>query len=75
VGDWVNIDNRESLLLLVKAVKFRLDNQLEMARAYEAEGIRLLSDEAEAIRPNVVSPPKIIFESTIGHSDEDRLFY
>lgn len=60
-GDWININNREALLLLLKAVKFRLDNQLGQARDYELEGMRLLSSEAEALRPNAISPPQMIF--------------
>jgi hypothetical protein len=60
-GDWINIENREALLLLLKAVKFRLDNQLDAARNYELEGLRLLSNEAESLRPNGISPPQVIF--------------
>lgn len=73
VGDWINIENREALLLLLKAVKFRLDNQLENARLYELEGMRLLSNEAEALRPNAISPPQVIFSEW--RDDNDRLFY
>jgi hypothetical protein len=70
-GDWINIDNREALLLLVKAVKFRLDNQLGQARDYELEGMRLLSNEAEALRPNAISPPQMIFSDY--REGEDRI--
>lgn len=72
-GDWINIDNREALLLLVKAVKFRMDNQLEAARNYELEGMRLLSNEAEALRPSAISPPQVIFNDY--KDDGDRLYY
>lgn len=77
-GDWINIENREAILLLAKAVKFRLDNQIENARAYESEGIRLLSNEAESLRPNSISPPQIIFDGSVtryGPSDGDTLGY
>jgi hypothetical protein len=72
-GDWININNREALLLLVKAVKFRLDDQLEKARNYELEGMRLLSNEAESLRPNAISPPQVVFSEY--RDNEDRLFY
>jgi hypothetical protein len=72
-GDWINLNNRESLLLLVKAVRFRLDDQLEKARNYELEGMRLLSNEAESLRPNAISPPQII--NGEWRDDNDRLFY
>lgn len=75
-GDWINIENREALILLVKAVKFRLDNQIDSAKGYELEGMRLLSNEVEALRPPGISPPQIIFD-TYGDSlnSGDRLFY
>lgn len=76
IGDWINLENREALLLLCKAVKFRMDNQIENARAYEQEGIRLLTNDAESLRPNSITPPQIIFgESVTRYDGEDRLFY
>ena len=76
MGDWINIENREALLLLVKAVKFRLDNQLEQAKGYELEGMRLLSNDAHALKPNAITPPQIIVDSTMmGMGEGDRLFY
>lgn len=63
--DWINIENREALLLLLKAIKFRLDNQIDQAKNYEAEGMRLLSNEAEALRPSAISPPEVIFSEGI----------
>ena len=59
--DWINIENREALMLLLKAIKFRLDNQIDQAKNYEAEGMRLLSNEAEALRPSAIQPPQVIF--------------
>lgn len=78
IGDWINFDNREAILLFAKAVKFRLENQLENAKAYEAEGVRLISAEALSQTPNAVSPPQIIWDGTTtryGPDDGDRLFY
>lgn len=72
-GDWINIDNREALLLLLRAVKYRMDGRLEDARNYEIEGMRLLSNEAEALRPNAISPPQVIF--TDHQAQVDSLYY
>lgn len=76
--DWINIENREALLLLLKAIKFRLDNQIDQAKVYEAEGLRLLSNEAEALRPPGIQPPQIIFSDGQGRDwprDELYLHY
>lgn len=60
LSDWIAIDNREALLLLLKAVKFRLENQIGQAKEYEIEGMRLLSNEAERLRPPGPQTPQII---------------
>lgn len=76
LGDWINIDNREALLLLVRAVRLRFDGQIDQAKIYEIEGMRLLSNEAEALRPSAISPPQIIVDSSImGMCEGDRLYY
>lgn len=66
-SDWINIENREALLLLLKAVKFRLDNQIDQGRAFETEGMRLLSNESEALRPPGIQPPQVIFADGPGY--------
>lgn len=74
--DWINIDNREALLLLVNSVKLRLDGQFELARASEVEGMRLLSNEAEALRPPGLNAPQIIFpDSSPWDNGIERLYY
>lgn len=75
MGDWINLENREALLLLCKAVKLRFDQQYDQARAAEGEGMRLLSNEAEVLRPPAVGGPQITWNTGIPASDEDRLFY
>lgn len=72
--DWINIENREAILLLAKAVKLRLDNQLEQARLTEAEGMRLLSNDADALRPPAVNAPQIIISDS-AQGFYDTLFY
>jgi len=76
IGDWINLDNREALMLLLRAVRLRYDGQVDQARVYETEGMRLLSNEAEALRPSAISPPQIIVDSTMmGLGEGDRLYY
>lgn len=75
LDDWINLDNREALLLAVKAVKFRDANNPEQARAFESEAQRLLSEEAESKRPtNALSGPQIMREDEWG-CRTDSLFY
>jgi len=69
LGDWINIENREALLLLLKAVKFRFDNQIEQAKSYETEGMRLLSNESESLRPPGISAPQVIFSDGKGGAE------
>lgn len=74
-ADWINIDNREALLLLLKAVKFRLNNQFDQARASESEGMRLLSNEAAALRVPALDGPQIVFNEGIPAGQFDTLFF
>lgn len=75
VNDWINIDNREVLILAVKAVNYRRKNQIDLARQLEAEAIRILNNEADAKRPPGVTPPQVIFNDGIPASQRDTLFY
>ncbi len=76
VGDWVNIENRQALILFCKAVRFRLEDSFEKAQAYESEGLRLLSNQAEALRPNAITPPQIIMDSNCTrYGGDDTLYY
>lgn len=73
-GDWINLNNREALLLLCKAVRKRLDDQIDQAQRFENEGLRLLAKQAEALRPtNTIDPPQIIFTDVV--QTRDTLFY
>ncbi len=76
--DWINIDNREVLILAVKAVNFRRKNNIQLASQMEAEAVRLLNNEAEAKRPPAISAPIIIMDvwpPASGVDCSDRLFY
>lgn len=74
-ADWINIENRQALLLLLKSVKYSLDNALDQASAFEAAGMRLLSNEQEALRPPGMDAPQIIFSDGLPATQEDRLYY
>ena len=71
--DWINIDNRQALLMLLKSVKFRLDNNFDQGIAAESEGMRLLSNEAAALRPPGLDVPQVIFNTYPAYND-DRMF-
>lgn len=61
VNDWINIENREAILLAVKAVHLRRRGQYEAARTAEAEAVRILGNEAHAKRPPGISPFQVIY--------------
>jgi len=62
VNDWINIENREVIILAVKAVNYRRKNNVELAGQLEAEAVRLLNNEANAKRPPAVNAPQIIMD-------------
>lgn len=74
-ADWININNRLALLLLLKSVIFSLNNSTQQAQQFEAEAIRLLSNEAEALRPPAQSGPQITWSAGLPAGPTDRLFY
>lgn len=74
-NDWINVENREALLIMCRAVKFRLDNQYELARSAEAEAVRLLNDAAEASKVNEQSGITVIYTSQSNNDGDSRLYY
>lgn len=75
VSDWINVDNREVLILCVKAVQNRRRNNLTLASELEAEASRILTKEAEAKRPPGITPPQVIWNEGLPASEMDRMFY
>jgi len=73
--DWINIDNEEALLLAIKAVKFRKDNQFEQGRAAEGEAIRLINNQAQSETPGGIKPPQILYNDWPVECGNDRLIY
>ncbi len=63
VNDWINIENREVLILAVKAVNYRRKNNVELAAQLESEAVRILNNEAAAKRPPAISAPIIVFDT------------
>lgn len=70
--DWINIENRQALLLLLKSVKFSLDNQIDHARKFEEEAQRLLSKEAETLQSPSQQSPQIVFST---YPDENEQLF
>lgn len=74
-SDWINIDNREAILLAIKAVKFRRDNQFDQGRAAEGEAIRLINNEAESKTPGGIRPIRVIYNDFPVECGHDGLIY
>lgn len=74
-NDWINIRNREVVILAAKAVHLRRKGAFDAARAAESEAVRILSNEADSLRPKGISPPQIIFDDFPKSDCDDRLFY
>lgn len=75
MNDWVNVDNREVLILAVKAVNARRKNNMDLARTLEAESSRILAQDAAARRPPSANEPQVIWNEGIPAGELDRLFY
>lgn len=74
-SDWINMENRLALLLLLKSVQFNLNNQTAQANQFETEGMRLLSNEAESLRPPAQDGPIITWSEGIPATAVDTLFF
>lgn len=74
-NDWINVDNREVLILAIKAVNARRKNNTDLAKTLEMESSRILSQEADSRRPPGVTPPMVIFNEGIPAGQDDTLFY
>jgi hypothetical protein len=74
-GDFIFLNSSQAIILAVKAVKFRLDDKLEIASGYEKEAGRLLSEDAAAVQPDVVMAPQIVNSDVFNQSQQDSLIY
>lgn len=75
INDWVNVDNREVLILCVKAVQARRRNNMDLAAQLEGEASRILAKEAEAKRPPAMFAPIVIWNEGLPAAETDRLIY
>lgn len=72
-GDFINCDNAEALRLACRAVKFRMEDKYDSARAAENEAARILAEETEAKRPSGPRVPQVI--NGVYQDDQDGLYY
>lgn len=64
LNDWINLNNEEALMFLLKAVKLGEQDQYAASRDAENEAFRLLGREQEsASSPAELNQPTIIFHS------------
>lgn len=76
LDSWINVDNKEVLILAIKAVFNRRKNNFDLATQAEAEASRILSMEAEAKRPpGALRTPQIVYDFGCDGDHDDRLFY
>lgn len=75
INDWININNREVILLATKAVNLRRKGQYDAARTAEEEAVRILGNEANSKRAPGITPPQVIFSEGPSCENDDRLFY
>ncbi len=74
-NDWIALNSSQALVLGVKAVKFRMDDKIDIAAQYEAEASRLLSEDQAAKQAAVVLSPQIVNSDTWNQCQTDQLIY
>lgn len=74
-NDWIFLNSSQAIIMAVKAVKFRLDDKLDIASGYEVEASRLLSEDQKMTQANVVIAPQIINSDTFNQGQQDSLIY
>lgn len=75
LDSWINVDNKEVLLLAIKAVFSRRRNNIDLAMQLESEATRILNMEAEAKRPaNALRTPQIMYDIACHGGRRSRLF-
>ena len=74
-NDWISLDSSQAIIMAVKAVKFRYDDKIEVARQYEDEAARLLTENQKATQPAVVITPQIVNSDQFNQCQTDTLIY
>lgn len=71
--DFINIDNRQALLLACRSVKYSSVDKWDQARAAEAEAVRIWSNQIEAQKPAGPRLPAIV--NGVFNDNDDNLYY
>lgn len=74
-NDWISMNSDQALILGVKSVKFRLDDKIDQAAAYESEAARLLSEDQKATQPAVVLMPQLVNSDQFSQDQQESLIY
>lgn len=73
--DFIFLNSSQAIILAIKAIKFRLDDKLDIASGYEKEAARLLSEDAASVQPDVVLGPQIVNGDVFNQCGQDTLIY
>lgn len=58
--DWLNVDNRQALILACRSIKFFMEDKYDSAETAKAAAVRILSEQIEAQRPAGPRVPMVI---------------
>jgi len=73
--DWINIDNREAFLQMLKAVKQDSLDHHDLAESAEAVAVKLMNEEATSKRPKQeLSGPQVLYTDWPFQSGETLFF-
>jgi hypothetical protein len=72
--DWINVDNRQALILACRSVKFLMDDKYDSADTAKAQAVRIWSEQIEAQRPSGPRVPQII-NGTYEPGGPESLYY
>jgi len=73
--DFIFLGSSQAIILAVKAVRFRLEDKIEMAAAYEKEAARLLSEDQAAVQPDVVMNIQVVNGDSFNQNGSSNIIY
>lgn len=71
--DFINLDNRQALILACRSVKFSMEDEFDKARVAESEAVRIWSQQIEAQKPSGPRVPQVV--NGVFRDDGDSLLY
>lgn len=74
-NDWISLTSSQSIIMAVKAVKFRFDDKDDAADKAEGTAARLLSEDQAAKQPDVVISPQIVNGDVFNQCQQETLIY